>query len=54
MRLRTGPSQNFDIITQVQPGITVQVLEYTDDRGWALIRLPDGTEGWVNSDFLDT
>jgi WD40 repeat protein len=54
VRLRTGPSQNFDIITQVQPGITVQVLEYTEDRGWALIRLLDGTEGWVSSDFLDT
>ncbi len=53
IRLRTGPSTNFKIVTQADPGITVQIIEETPDHGWVHIRLADGTDGWISANFID-
>ncbi len=50
--VRTGPDDRFTPITDLDYGDQVQVIgeAFIDDNnygGWLLVRLPDGTEGWV-------
>jgi serine/threonine protein kinase/WD40 repeat protein/predicted nucleic acid-binding Zn-ribbon protein len=45
--LRTGAGPGFALVTQVPSGTTVQILEVQEDIGWAKVRLPNGTEGWL-------
>jgi SH3 domain protein len=48
--LRTGPGIDHKIITMVQSGTQVEVLE--PDIKWTRVRLKDGREGWVLNRFL--
>lgn len=43
-------STTADIVASVSMGRAVQVVR--DDPQWSLIRLPDGSEGWVSTRFL--
>ncbi len=43
--VRDGPNENANIIASADAGEIVNVLRTEGD--WALIRLPQGTEGWV-------
>ena len=49
LNVRTGPGLHFPIIAQVGQG---QALTVTGDSfGWYYVRLPNGTLGWVMSDY---
>jgi SH3 domain protein len=50
---RRGPGSEFAIIRNLTSGDSVEVLEeLDDDEGYARVRLPDGTEGWVLTRYL--
>ncbi len=50
--VRTGKSNQHKILRMVPSGTPVTVLERSAD-GYARIRTPQGTEGWILSRFLD-
>ena len=50
VRFRTGPSTEDSIISVVNPGVSVDVLEH-DPAGWSMVRV-NGTVGYMRSDFL--
>jgi SH3-like domain-containing protein len=52
INLRAGPSTNDAIVLVLQPGTTLTVLGFNDERTWAQVRLADGTEGWVSADLI--
>jgi SH3 domain protein len=49
---RTGPSNQNTIIRNLRSGTRMDVLEELDDEGWSRVRLSDGTEGWVRTQYL--
>ena len=51
LNLRYGPSMDNDIITEISKNTAVTELG-TGSNGWSLIKLQDGTQGYVNSSFL--
>lgn len=51
LRVRDKPNLNGKEITQVKPGNTLIFLE--DAGVWTRIRLPDGTEGYVSSSYIE-
>lgn len=48
--VRTGASLNHKIISMLESGQKVQVLE--SGREWSLVKLENGREGWMLSRFL--
>ncbi len=50
LTVRTGKGQDYKIISVIQSGQTVDVLQPEDK--WALVRLDDGKEGWVLTRYL--
>jgi SH3 domain protein len=50
--LRTGPSNQNAITRNLTSGDRVEVLEENDDGTYARVRLPDGTEGWALTQYL--
>ncbi|MCY3944900.1 MAG: ankyrin repeat domain-containing protein [Anaerolineaceae bacterium] len=50
LRLRSGPSTDDDIITQLTPREAVVLLERGEQ--WSHIRRQDGTSGWAHNDYL--
>jgi len=50
LTVRAGKGTSEKIITVIQSGQTVDVLQQEDK--WALVRLPDGKEGWVLTRYL--
>ena len=50
LTVRTGKGQDYKIISVIQSGQTVDVLQPEDK--WALVRLNDGKEGWVLTRYL--
>jgi hypothetical protein len=52
INLRAGPGTNFRSIGSLRPGNALFIVANSSDGKWSLIRLEDGTEGWVNSTFL--
>lgn len=50
LRLRSGPSTNDDVITQLTPREAVELLERGDQ--WSQIRRQDGLTGWAHNDYL--
>ncbi len=50
LRLRSGPSTDDDIITQLTPREAVELLQ----RGelWSQVRRQDGETGWAHNDYL--
>lgn len=49
---RTGPGSEFQITRNLTSGDRVEVLEELPDEGYSRVRLPDGSEGWVLSRYL--
>lgn len=50
--LRTGPSTSHSIQMMVATGTQLEVLEQDAASGYARVRTPAGTEGWVLSRYL--
>jgi SH3 domain protein len=50
--VRSGKSNQHKILRMVPSGTAVTVLEKTDD-GYARVRAPQGTEGWILLRYLD-
>ena len=50
LTVRVGKGQDYKIISVIQSGQTVEVLQPEDE--WALVRLDDGKEGWVLTRYL--
>ncbi len=52
VNLRSGPSTEFDVVTQLRRGNEVEVLR-DEDTGWVKLRAIDGNHiGWMSEDFL--
>ena len=49
--VRTGKGSEYQILRTISSGTAVEVLQ-TDADGYKLIRLKDGVEGWVRSQYL--
>ena len=49
--MRTGQGNQFEIIKTLVSGTKLEVLEETD-TGYTMVRLEDGTEGWVRTQYL--
>lgn len=49
--VRTGKGSEYQILRTISSGTPVEVLQ-TDTDGYKLIRLSDGVEGWVRSQYL--
>jgi len=50
VRLRSGPSTDDSVISVVNPGTSVEVLEH-DPAGWSMVKI-SGTAGYIKSEFL--
>ncbi|MCZ6584842.1 MAG: TIGR04211 family SH3 domain-containing protein, partial [Gammaproteobacteria bacterium] len=50
--VRTGPSTENSIITNLVSGDAVEVLQLNAETGYTRVRLVSGTEGWVLSRYL--
>ena len=50
LTVRTGKGQDYKIISVIQSGQTVEVLQ--PEGKWAFVRLHDGKEGWVLTRYL--
>ena len=52
--VRSGPSTEFDRLTALSEGTTVQVLESVESGEWFRIRLPDGSgEAFIHSSLVE-
>ena len=52
LTLRTGPSIENKIISVIESGQMMEVVELGDE--WSRVQLPNGKEGWVLSRYLTT
>jgi SH3 domain protein len=50
--LRTGQSTQHSISRMLTSGTRVELLEVNEQSGYARVRTPDGTEGWVLKRYL--
>jgi SH3 domain protein len=51
--LRRGPSNEYKIINAGLPsGTALEVLQTNEEAGFTQVRTPNGTEGWVPSQYL--
>lgn len=50
INMRTGSSVEHKVVTMLESGQKVQVLEV--DKDWSRVKLADGKEGWLLSRFL--
>jgi SH3 domain protein len=48
--MRTGPGNDRKIISLVQSGKALEILEKGDE--WSMVRIPNGKEGWVLNRYL--
>jgi uncharacterized protein YoxC len=52
IRLRSEPSANGLVLRTIRQGTYVRVKDRSNDVEWSKIRLPEGREGWIKSEFL--
>ena len=50
--LRSGAGEQFRILKSLKSSTTVTRIEASEEGNWTLIKLEDGTEGWVPSQYL--
>lgn len=51
--LRTGTSTKHEILRMVPSGTRLTVLEQNPESGYSHVRLPNGTEGWILSRYVE-
>jgi uncharacterized protein YraI len=55
LNVRTGPGIGYGIVTAIPRDTMVELTGYRDAAAlWVSIRLPNGTEGWVNGSYLSS
>ena len=54
VNLRTGPSVAYPIITAVPTGTNVTLLGRNGSATWLKMRLPNGTQGWMNANYVSS
>ncbi|HET7460898.1 MAG TPA: TIGR02594 family protein [Longimicrobium sp.] len=52
LNVRSGPSKDGAVVTQLPRGMVVQQLEVSGDGQWTRVKSPGGFEGWVSSQFV--
>jgi SH3 domain protein len=52
LAVREEPSSNAELVTFVETGDAMQLLESMGENSYARVRLPDGREGWLAARFL--
>ncbi|HBE78886.1 MAG TPA: glycoside hydrolase [Firmicutes bacterium] len=52
VNLRSGPGLDDHIISVLQPGLAVTVVD--ESAAWFMVQLPDGQTGWVYRQFIQT
>ena len=52
LNVRSGPGRNYQIIQNVRQGDRLVVVDVNSN--WCLVRLPDGSSGWVMSQYTAT
>ncbi len=52
VNMRTGPGTSFKIAGNLRGGSSVTVFAASDDNKWFLVRLDDGSEGWLSISFI--
>lgn len=50
--VRSGPGTNYDPIGRLTSGQTATVLGKNADGSWLVVRLPNGTTGWVGTSVI--
>lgn len=53
LNVRVGPSTDNAIIASIPLGTRVTLVGLSYDSLWALVTLPNGTQGWVTASSLD-
>jgi tetratricopeptide (TPR) repeat protein len=48
--VKSSPSEDSNNLFEISEGLKVEIADTLN--GWSNIRLPDGKEGWVKSDYL--
>lgn len=51
VNVRAGPGTQYSILTQLEMGTQVTVLGV--EEGWARVRLADGREGYISTQFVE-
>ncbi len=51
VNIRTGPSTNYNIIETIQKNTKIDIIRYAGSS-WAYVRLPDGTVGYMCTDYV--
>ena len=52
-KIMYGPSEKFDVMTELKKGHTVRITGYTVDKLWARVMLDDGQMGFVLKKHLE-
>ncbi|MGB0211137.1 TIGR04211 family SH3 domain-containing protein [Algiphilus sp.] len=52
LALREAPSGDAELVTFVETGQQMELLESMGENSYARVRLPDGREGWLAARFL--
>lgn len=54
LNLRVGPGIRHLILRQLDEGTELELQGRSENLEWLLVRLPNGTQGWVSHEFVDT
>jgi len=52
LNVRTGPGVGFAVVARIDQWQTMTLLARNRAATWVNIRLPNGTEGWVNAYYI--
>lgn len=52
LNVRTGPGEQYKVITQLSKGTSVTVLKQDSKTGWYNVQLADGTVGWCTNEYI--
>ncbi len=52
LNLRAGPGANFDVVTRLLSGDTMDVIGRNAGNTWVQVKLANGTTGWVSTRFV--
>jgi hypothetical protein len=53
LRLRQLPTDQGRVMINLRPGTELRLEGRTADNGWLLVKIPEGYEGWVASNFVE-